>query len=81
MALNEVQFAAAKARLEAVWKNSDCPVCTSRKWMVDGIVHLDHSMSAFLRVAGTTAPYVTVTCSVCGYTMFLNAKVLGVVHD
>jgi len=57
-----------------------CPICESTEWMIGRYLSqtLTIGYSQQTRFGGVSYPYV-VLISKCGYTMFLNAVMMGIV--
>ena len=70
-------------KLESVWKfMGNCPVCGDAHWIIgDHIVQpITLGTAGSLMLGGAPGyPQVMLISSKCGYTMFLNAVMLGVV--
>jgi hypothetical protein len=80
--LTPEQKKAAQARLDAVWLKSarTCPICGSNQWqiadhLVTPVILQDNSLT----LGGTSYPQVMVISPKCGYTMYFNAILLGIV--
>ena len=69
--------------INAKWKDPACPMCRVNNWQVNayaliGLVPtIDTPMPALN--AKQVTPTVTLICGNCGYTIFVNAFVAGVV--
>lgn len=67
--------------LNEIWRGSKaCPVSGDNDWVLgDHIVHPPTWHGAAMQLGGATYPHVLLTCRRCGYSLFFNALVLGVV--
>ena len=55
-----------------------CPICRQQSWFVTDYVGQSLIFPMHTRMVSDNAfPYVAVACTVCGYTMFLSAIILG----
>jgi hypothetical protein len=69
-------------KILSLWKAPhNCPVCGDQNWIIgDHLVQpVTLGASRSIMLAGTGYPQVMLISSKCGYTMFLNAVVLGAV--
>jgi predicted nucleic-acid-binding Zn-ribbon protein len=79
--LTPEQIEQAKDWLREHWTRADCPFHGATSWEVGD--HLVSTMSytpgGGITVGGKTYPLIVVTCSHCGYAVFVNAIVAGIV--
>jgi hypothetical protein len=61
------------------WGNSACPFHGQTSWEVGHVVMTIAYGGGDIVLGGPTYPLLTVTCNVCGYTVFVNAIKAGVV--
>ena len=68
-----------KMALEAKWTHQrQCPLCKNKKWIPGDNILVIHPYTDPIAIAGGPYyPIVPITCSNCGYTIFINAKILG----
>ena len=66
------------------WLNSQwigpkiCPICKQNKWNIsDKPVEVRQFQGGGLVVGGQVYPLIAITCTVCGYTLLINAIVAG----
>ncbi len=73
----------AEEWLTSQWSGlKECPICQQNIWnMPNELVSVNEYRGAGVMALGSTAsfPFVMVVCSFCGYTMFFNAVVMGLV--
>jgi hypothetical protein len=69
------------AKIDSLWTGShSCPVCGHTNWIIgDHLVQPITLAQGSLQLGGPGYPQVMLISSKCGYTMFFNAVVLGVV--
>ena len=71
------EYIRAKAYLNSIWKNWQCPVSLDLNW------ELADTVGAVPNFGGplwpTVYPYLIVMCTGCGYTVFVNAVKAGIV--
>jgi hypothetical protein len=64
------------------WKtNSPCPICAAKNWNVAD--HLTQPLTfshGTTMISGPAYPQVQVICSSCGYTIYFNAVMAGLVE-
>jgi hypothetical protein len=73
----------AVAWLSAHWANRNCPIHGATTWNVDkwlGEVRTFGGGSLFVGKGQVIFPLLVVTCGICGYTIFFNAIMAGVVQ-
>lgn len=65
------------------WNNPECPICKSRNWSLPNHVFCMKLSVEDLAIItnAPVSPYFPVHCMTCGYAMFVNALVSGVVVD
>lgn len=81
MRIPEAQYEEVLAKLDAVWGgHPKCPLCGGQDFaMADRVFELvEHSPDIETRER-RVAPVLPVFCLKCGYTMLVNAIVLGIV--
>jgi hypothetical protein len=70
-------------KLQTVWSEPrDCPICRKNDWtIVDKIYEIREFYEGNFVIGGGGAifPLIAVVCKVCGYTLFFNAILLGIV--
>lgn len=58
-----------------------CPICHGQNWnFADTIWELREFSGGTLRVGGPVFPVLSMTCSTCGHTLFINALVAGILE-
>lgn len=68
------------SHLNSKWKNQTCPMCHENKWSVsDTAYELREYNDGNLVVGGPLMPIMPVTCTHCGYTIFVNALIGGAI--
>jgi hypothetical protein len=81
--LSEAEKRQIIEKINKLWIGSakNCPICQSNKWtLADHIVSSNIATAgAGLIVGGPTYPCVMLISEPCGYTIYFNAVVLGVV--
>jgi hypothetical protein len=65
------------------WKMAPCPVCGKRDWVVGDHVVQPVTIGAgkTLQLGGEGYPQVMLISTECGYTLFLNAVIVGIVKN
>ncbi|HEV3040253.1 MAG TPA: hypothetical protein VHA33_20990 [Candidatus Angelobacter sp.] len=66
--------------VEKIGTNKACPMCGRSGWLVnDGLVllTLQSPAQAAITIGGKALPSLTITCTTCGNTVFLNVFTLG----
>lgn len=59
-----------------------CPVSQDGNWaLADHVVELRRYEKGSLYVGGPVYPMVMVVCKTCGYTMFFNAVLIGLLRE
>jgi len=59
-----------------------CPLCHAQQWnFADTIWELRDFSGGNLRVGGPVFPVLSMTCSRCGHTLFINALVAGILES
>ena len=66
--------------LKDQWRTGSCPVCRKRNWVL-----ADHVVTPMLYTGvgltqGAGYPQIMVICQVCGYTVYVNAVIAGIVQ-
>lgn len=57
-----------------------CPICRSNVWSLsDSSVEIREFHGGNLVIGGSLYPLFFVACNICGYTMFFNAVIAGLV--
>jgi hypothetical protein len=77
--LTDADQKVVSAWLEKHWTGSarNCPVCGSLRWDVGKfLAHVPAGAGVF---AGKTYPLISLASNPCGYTLFFNAIIVGVV--
>lgn len=69
--------------LQQKWTGpASCPISGDNNWTVaDDFVQPMKYSTGGLSIGGRGYPLVMVVCSTCGYTLFLNAIVMGLLGD
>jgi predicted nucleic-acid-binding Zn-ribbon protein len=78
--LTATEFVLFERWLDSHWrKPHPCPVCGTDGWGTGGqiVVPITMGSNSSLRVGGQIVPQVFVLCHNCGYTMFFNAVLIG----
>ncbi|HEX3842665.1 MAG TPA: hypothetical protein VHU85_17875 [Acidimicrobiales bacterium] len=77
------QRARAADWLNTKWLNvtKQCPICISNQWSVSEVVEVRPYTGGGLALGGPVYPTFMVICGVCGYTMFFNAIIAGVLQS
>lgn len=78
--LTEADQKIAGEWLEKYWTGSarNCPICGSPRWEVGRF--LAHIPAGPGILSPQTYPLVSVASNPCGYTLFFNAAIVGIVH-
>jgi hypothetical protein len=81
-ALTEAQRKEIAEKLDKIWTGSakNCPICGSNQWLVGQ--HLVQPITLkdnALQLGGTGYPQIMLISRPCGYTLFFNAVIFGVV--
>lgn len=77
--LNKSELEKAKEWLDGKWESiHGCSVCGSDSWQIIDYLVTPVSFPNILR-AGELFPQVMVICTYCGYTIYFNAIVMGIV--
>ncbi len=70
----------AIAWIDEHWKGQKaCPICTNTRWGIADTVGEVPMMELNGDLTGGVCPLVILTCQTCGYTLLLNAKVIGLI--
>ena len=56
-----------------------CPICQNSRWGIADTVGEVQMMDFNGDLTGRVCPLVILTCETCGYTLLLNAKVIGLI--
>ena len=82
-AIKEEQRARATDWLNKKWLNvtKQCPICISNQWSVSEVVEVRPYTGGGLSLGGPVYPTFMVICGTCGYTMFFNAIIAGVLQS
>jgi predicted nucleic-acid-binding Zn-ribbon protein len=64
--------------LERYWLTRDCPFHGHTRWEIGDMVQLTPYAAGTLVVNAPVYPVIVVTCTQCGYTVLVNAKLSGV---
>lgn len=60
------------------YKLPDCPISIGRNWAVaEHIVEFNQYQGGHISTASSVHPAVMLICQDCGYTMFINAALIG----
>ena len=66
------------------WNDPDCPMCGHGVWSISNHIYelREYREGRILIFPGEVLlPVVQITCSICGYTIFLDGRVAGVVDE
>jgi len=78
--LTPEELGRAQVWLSTHWTNPICPFHGPTNWEVGGIVG---QVLAFtgggLTVGGPVYPFIVVSCSICGYSVLVNALKVGII--
>lgn len=55
----------------------DCPLCQLNDWQVGELVTFSKFLGGSVVIGGKMMPAVPLVCKACGYTMFFNPVVTG----
>jgi len=79
----EVDKSKVQAWLQEKWTGlKTCPVSGDNNWIIaDDLLQPMIHASGGLRVGGRGYPLVMLICRTCGYTMFLNAVLMGLLDS
>lgn len=70
-------------KLNLIWKNKICDVCSEKSWNInDTIFELREFQGGGMVIGGNSSiqPLISMTCNNCGNTKFLNAIKLGITN-
>lgn len=71
----------AIAWIDEHWKGQKtCPLCANTRWGVADLVGEVQMTTLTGDLTGQAYPLVIVTCQTCGYTLLLNALVIGLIE-
>jgi hypothetical protein len=80
--LSEEEKDTIRAWLDERWvvQSRACPISGHREWIVaDHLVHIFRYTPRGFVIGGPTYPHAAVICRGCGYTLFFNAVMIGLV--
>jgi hypothetical protein len=80
--LSEDEKVVVQTKINDLWRGSakNCPICGSNKWIIGDHVVEAPIITEGVRGFGAGAyPSVMLISEVCGYTIFFNAVILGVI--
>lgn len=70
----------AQKWVEEKWTRAECPFHGPTSWEVGNmVVQTVQYVPKGISIGGRTYPLVPVICRTCGYTVFLNALLMGIV--
>ena len=76
----QVDIQKAIAWIDEHWKGQKaCPICANTRWVIAKTVGEVQMMDLNGDLTGQICPLVILTCQTCGYTLLLNAKVIGLI--
>lgn len=81
---NAAQREQARKWLEAKWQvfKQLCPICGEKRWTIEDVYQLHRfTPGVGLQLGGPILPVFPVLCVNCGYTMFFNALISGVIQQ
>ena len=59
-----------------------CPVCMNNQWSAsDELLEMRPYRGGNLVTGGSIYPFIVVTCSRCGHTLFFNAVLAGLLEE
>ena len=63
------------------WKtNTKCPICGTDAWNIgEDVIEIREFTGHYVGTGGNIYPYVQLSCTKCGYTLFFNALIAGIV--
>ena len=79
--LTPEEMAKARAWVKARWTNGDCPFHGPTNWVLGDTMASPNSYapSGQVSAGGKVYPLIVFTCSICGYTVFVNGLIAGIV--
>jgi predicted nucleic-acid-binding Zn-ribbon protein len=81
MSENSIEEKAQKWISDHWHGSSECPVCGANDWLVsDKLLEIREYRKGNIDSAGEILPLIATTCGGCGYTVFLNAIVAGIIN-
>ncbi len=72
------------SKLNEIWKNKTCEICTSTSWNInDTVFELREFHGGNMVIGGNSSiqPLISLTCNNCGNTKLLNAIKLDVIDS
>ncbi len=83
MKLTKLQQEKLITKLDSFWKNKTCEICQNVNWSIDDTLFEIREFHGGKTVLGSGAikPVITLGCTVCGNTKFLNAIQLEIVDQ
>jgi hypothetical protein len=81
MQFTEAQRAIFLAKLQGLWKDPKCDVCSSNTWLyADRLFELrEYNRGSFV-IGSPLIPVVAAICATCGHTKLFSAIALGIVN-
>jgi hypothetical protein len=81
MKLNTEQQDKLVTKLNKVWNNKVCEICSEPNWIIDDTFFELREFHGGRTVLGSGAikPLITISCTYCGNTKMINAIQLGLV--
>lgn len=66
--------------IKSYWKHGPCPVCESDNWEAGPVYEVRSFAPGGLAVPRSVLPVFSISCKTCGYVLFIDAVMAGVVH-
>jgi hypothetical protein len=82
MSLEDTQKEILFQKLKKTWHEPrNCPICHKNDWAImDKIYEIrEFHGGGFVIGGGAILPVICIVCKICGYTIFFNAILLGIV--
>jgi hypothetical protein len=64
---------------EKGWKMPNCPISGGQNWILAGRLVEFRPYQDYFKAPDTVYPAFMITCQDCGYTIFINAAITGIV--
>lgn len=78
MKLNQQHMNVILKKFQDNWKESkECPICKQDKWTISDRFYEVGEFGALSEREKKISPFVIVSCSNCGNSLFFNAMVMG----
>jgi hypothetical protein len=79
--LDALEREKAERWLQEKWPISACPFHGPTVWQIGNLVQTIPYSGGDFNLGGPTYPLLSVICMTCGYTVFVNAVIAGVVSS